>query len=112
MGGIACAASGVTFIPWRLCSCVSPQAFCDAVLEVCEQLVGRLPVGVDVVAGFRLDVSEVDEVVAFDSLRSLANVCHCVDGFLRLWVLGLVFFVIGQGYLSVDMAFWGSCECG
>ena len=48
--------------------------------------------------------------MVLDPFRSLAYVCHCVDSFLRMWVLGLVFFMVGQGYLSVDVAFRGSLE--
>ena len=64
----------------------------------------------DVVPRLRLNVSEVDKGMVLDPFRSLAYVCHCVDSFLRMWVLGLVFFMVGQGYLSVDVAFRGSLE--
>ena len=110
MAGGAGAASGVAFTFWGFSLCVFPQAFCDAVLEVCEYLVGCLPAGMDGFPCLGLDVSEVNHNVAFDPLCSLSDICHCVDRFLKLRVLGRYSFAIGQGYLSVGMAVWGSFE--
>ena len=84
VGGVGAAPGGIfAFLGFGFY--VSSQAVCDAVLDVCDYLVSRLPVGVDVFSRFGLNVSEVDHVMALNPLCSHADVCHCVDCFLRLW---------------------------